>query len=94
MTRTIARTVEGGTEARSRTEELGSSAKRRIENAFIWRACTRIHAEEKRDDGGKEREERGRKRDRERERSDHHCPHGMRASRGEIEEITSGSGSI
>ena len=55
MTRTIAGTLRGRTE-QSRTKWLGS-LKRRIESAFIRRACTHIYAEVKREgegEGGRE----------------------------------------
>lgn len=55
MTRTIVRTLGGRTE-RSGAERSGAarpSVRRRIESAFIWRACTREYAE------GREREREG-----------------------------------
>jgi len=74
MTRTIAGTLRGRTE-QSRTKWLGS-LKRRIESAFIRRACTHIYAEVKREggEGGREGRRGG----------DHHLLLGMRVSRGKI----------
>jgi len=69
MTCTIARTLAGGTE---QNWAVRPTVKTRIESAFIWRACTHIYAEKKRE------------RERQTERSDHHCSRGMRTSRGKI----------